>query len=233
RPKSWQSEYRSLYHREPHKLPSDEDAVDFIIKTVKEHPNEVTIAAIGPCTNIAKAVLRAPEIVPLIKRIVYMAGVFFQEGNVTHTAEFNCWFDPEAAKISFRTPFNEQIIVPLDVCEKVRFTEKRFEKAEKIIKTPVLREMMDRDFRKTMFKEKRESESFIWDLLAAAIIVDPTIITEEVTLPVDVNDTFSLSYGQAVVFKGGAPQGTQKARIILSVDEKKLWNLLFDAFRKM
>lgn len=62
---------------------------------------------IGPCSNLALAVLKAPDIVPLIKRVIFMGGSFFKPGNVTPTAEFNWWFDPEAARIVVRTPFRD------------------------------------------------------------------------------------------------------------------------------
>ena len=66
--------------------------MDFIIEEVRKHPGELTIAEIGPCSNLALAVLKAPDIVPLIKRVIFMGGSFFKPGNVTPTAEFNWWF---------------------------------------------------------------------------------------------------------------------------------------------
>ena len=80
-------------------------AVDFIVDTVKANPNEITILAIGPLTNIALAVKQNPEIVPLIKKIIYMGGAIDVAGNTTKFAEFNWWFDPEAVRITLRAPF--------------------------------------------------------------------------------------------------------------------------------
>ena len=73
-------------------------AVNFIIDTIKKYPREVTLLVIGPMTNIALAIRMSPEIVPLIKRIVYMAGAFEVPGNTTPAAEMNVWYDPEAAR---------------------------------------------------------------------------------------------------------------------------------------
>ena len=64
-------------------------AVNFIIDTVKKYPHEVTLLVIGPMTNIALAIRMSPEIVPLIKRIVFMAGAFEVPGNTTPAAEMN------------------------------------------------------------------------------------------------------------------------------------------------
>ena len=88
--------------------------------------------------------------------------------------------------------------------------------------------MLRRNFRYGKFKSEPEYVTYIWDTIVSAVIIDPAIITEEVFLPVDVNDNYSLSYGQTLAFKGGAPQGAQKARIVLSVDEKKLWKMIFE-----
>ncbi|WP_291955602.1 nucleoside hydrolase [Cloacibacillus sp.] len=231
RPESWRAVYKNTYRLEPQSAPLGEHAADFIIEQVKKYPGRVTIAAIGPCGNIAEAVRKAPEIVPLVKRVVYMGGAFFQEGNVTPAAEFNCWFDPEAAKIALRSPFKEQIIVPLDVCEKVKLSAKRYAETEENIKNPVFLEMVRRNFRYEKFKTEPDYVTYIWDTIVSAIIIDPTVITEEITLPVDVNDDYSLSYGQMLAFKGGAPRGAQSARIVLSVDEDKLWKMIFEVCR--
>ena len=114
KPESWQKVYRERYGKEPQSRPDPRHAVDFIIEEVRKHPGELTIVEIGPCSNLALAVLKAPDIVPLIKRVIFMGGSFFKPGNVTPTAEFNWWFDPEAARIVVRTPFREQIMVGLE-----------------------------------------------------------------------------------------------------------------------
>ena len=78
-PASWQAEYRKNYNDEPVMNPQKEHAADFIIDTIKKHPGEVTIVAIGSGANLAAALDKAPEIAPLAKRVVYMAGAFFCE----------------------------------------------------------------------------------------------------------------------------------------------------------
>lgn len=87
KPESWQKVYRERYGKEPQSRPDPRHAVDFIIEEVRKHPGEITIAEIGPCSNLALAVLKAPDIVPLIKRVIFMGGSFFKPGNVTPTAE--------------------------------------------------------------------------------------------------------------------------------------------------
>ena len=231
-PESWQAVYKKFYGSEPTVKPIDQHAVDFIIEQVKKHPGEVTIAAIGPCTNLAVAVRKAPEIVPMIKSVIYMGGSFFRQGNTTPAAEFNWWADPEAAKIAVRTPFKEQIIVGLDVCEKITFHKHQFEHIRSLVKNPIVKQMLDTNVLNKLYADDPKYTHYIWDVLVAAILIDPTLITEEVTLPVDVTTDYGLSYGQSLAYIRQGPAGTQKARIIKNMDVERVWKMLHDYCEK-
>lgn len=232
RPESWESAYLAHYGEEPQNAPLSESAADFIIRTVKAHPGEVTIVAIGPCTNIAAAIAKDPEIVPMAKRIAYMSGSFFQQGNVTPAAEFNVWTDPAAAKQVMRAPWAEQIIVPLDACEKMAMTSENYQNYRDITKNPVFSMMLERHYLSQRLASGN-GPTFIWDVLTAALILDESIIQEEVTLPIDVNDVWSPSYGQTLAYLGVAPDGTQKARIVKTVDQQKILSMLDELFRSL
>ncbi|MFS0821430.1 nucleoside hydrolase [Bacillus sp. 1P02SD] len=84
---------------EPATTAETQSAVDFIIEQVKKLPNEVTIIAVGPLTNLALALQKAPEIVEQVSDVVIMGGAVFVPGNATPHAEANIFTDPEAAKI--------------------------------------------------------------------------------------------------------------------------------------
>ncbi|MCB1399738.1 MAG: nucleoside hydrolase, partial [Rhodobacteraceae bacterium] len=82
----------------------DQHAVDFIIETLRELPaGAVTLCPLGPLTNIATAFARAPDIVAKVAEIVLMGGAYFEVSNITPTAEFNIYVDPQAANIVFRS----------------------------------------------------------------------------------------------------------------------------------
>lgn len=92
--------------------------VDFIIETLRrEAPGSVTLVPIGPLTNIATALQRAPDIAPRIGQIVLMGGAYFEVGNITPAAEFNIFVDPEAADIVFRSGV-DLVVMPLDVTHR-------------------------------------------------------------------------------------------------------------------
>ena len=227
-PESWQAVYKKQYGIDPTTQPIEQHAVDFIIEQVKKYPGEVTIAAIGTCGNLALAVRKAPEIIPLIKKVIYMGGSFFRQGNSTPTAEFNWWADPEAAKIAVRAPFKEQIVVGLDVCEKVTFKKDQYEKVRGIVKNPVVTDMLNKNVLVTLYGENADYTHYIWDVIVAAIVMDPTLITGEKTYPIDVCSDYGPAYGQAMAYIRQAPIGCQNARIVTDVDVDRLWKLIYD-----
>ena len=103
-------------------------AVDFIIDTLMQHPaGTITLCCLGPLTNIGLALVKEPRIAPRIKRIISMGGGFFEGGNVTPTAEFNIYVDPQAARLVFESGI-PITLVPLDCTHKALTTKARVQK---------------------------------------------------------------------------------------------------------
>jgi purine nucleosidase len=103
-------------------------AVDFIIETLMAHPADtITLCVLGPMTNIGLALIKEPRIAPRIKRIVAMGGGFFEGGNITPTAEFNIYVDPQAARLVFESGIPITLI-PLDCTHQALTTKARIEK---------------------------------------------------------------------------------------------------------
>jgi len=126
-------------------LPREQHGVDFILNTLKAHPPKtVTIAALGPMTNLALALQKAPETMKLLKEIVAMGGGFgtFQDlhltsgGNITPRAEFNIYADPEAAQIVCDSGISLTML-PLDTTHQAIITPER---QSKIASIPLLGE---------------------------------------------------------------------------------------------
>ena len=128
RPESYLALDREPVIGYPTTKPAAEHAVDFIVRAVKAHPNEVTLFLLGPATNVALAIRKNPEIIPLVKRVYYMGGAIDVPGNTTPAAEFNWWFDPESIRITLRAPFREQVVVPLDIAERVFYTKAEYDR---------------------------------------------------------------------------------------------------------
>jgi inosine-uridine nucleoside N-ribohydrolase len=103
---------RSTLHQHP--------AEKVIADVVRAFPGSVTIVALGPATNVAKAFQRDPALPGLVDRIILMGGALHGVGNVTAAAEFNMYYDPESARSVFRSRTTKTII-PLDVTRQVTF----------------------------------------------------------------------------------------------------------------
>lgn len=229
------AEYLGAFARprpEPMK-PGKENAVDFIIRKVKEFPNEVTLLVTGPATNIALAVKTHPEIVPLVKRVIYMGGAIDMPGNTTPAAEFNFWFDPEAIKIALRTPFKEQIVVPDDICERVFYTKAIYDRIVAAPETTVVKMFKERQG--PMFQSDPKRQSFIWDELTAAILIKPELITKVEERYIDIDVNYGPNYGRSIGYHESRrrslaspenfPAGTQKVKIVFDIDRNAFWDL--------
>ncbi len=107
-----------------------EHAVDFIIETVKANRWEITLVPTGPLTNIGMAFRKAPEIIPWVREISLMGGAI-NEGNVTPSAEFNIFFDPEAADIVFSSGI-PIFIAPLELTHQAIIGPKELDKIRAI-----------------------------------------------------------------------------------------------------
>ena len=99
--------------------------VDFIIETLlAAAPGEITLCTLGPLTDVALALIRAPEIAARIREIVMMGGAYFEVGNITPAAEFNIYVDPEAADVVMRSGVPITML-PLDVTHRALATPER------------------------------------------------------------------------------------------------------------
>lgn len=104
----------------------DTFAPDFLIEKVNQYPGEVTIVALGPLTNLAKAVELDPTFAKKVGQIVILGGAFAVNGNVNPAAEANIFGDPEAADIVFICGANI-LVIGIDITHQVYWTGKDLE----------------------------------------------------------------------------------------------------------
>lgn len=208
-------------------------AVDFLIDAIKANPREVTILAIGPLTNIAKAMRKAPEIVPLIKQIIYMGGAVHVPGNTTKLAEFNWWFDPEAAQYVVRQPV-PQVVVPLDVTDTVLLTTPIYNRIAHGTRTTAVtaqfKEVMGPGFDGIGFEGNPNYTLNIWDTLTVAYLLDPRYATEVSEEYVDVvNAPGQANNGQSIGYATQPAGATlQKMKVVRKFDNARFFELYVD-----
>ena len=204
----------------------DQDAVGFIVETIRSRPSgAVTLCPIGPLTNIALALIRAPEIAERIREIVLMGGACFEGGNTTPCAEFNIFVDPQAAQKVFSSGI-PLIVHPLDMTHQALTTSKRVEKI-RAVNNPVATaaaEMMD-------FFERFDERKYGTD---GGPLHDPNVIAwllrpelyqgRDVNVEIEVSS--ELTMGQTVVDWWGVTGRKINAHYIRNLDSDGFFELL-------
>src|SRR5439155_21923027 len=108
--------------------PVGETASQLIRRIVRAHPGEVSILALGPLTNLAIAFRDDPGLAKMVRSIVLMGGSL-SRGNVTPSAEFNIYVDPEAAQEVFHAGV-PTTMVGLDVTRKAMLRDEHIKRLE-------------------------------------------------------------------------------------------------------
>jgi inosine-uridine nucleoside N-ribohydrolase len=207
-------------------------AVDWLIETYLASNRDIVLCPVGPLTNIAMAILREPRIVDLIPEIVIMGGAH-DHGNITASAEFNIWLDPEAARIVVNCGAKIRM-VPLDATHQALVST---EDAARLrgLGTPageaaarfVLQRIDGYDATQPMPRRGEALAAPVHDALAVCAIIDPSILTTEF-IPVDVETRAELSIGRTVCdrrFRSGKPANVHFA---MDADEPKFNRMLLE-----
>ncbi|SER94681.1 purine nucleosidase [Tranquillimonas rosea] len=206
----------------------DDHAVDFLIDTLRREPaGSVTLCPLGPLTNIATALTRAPDLAEKVQEIVLMGGAYFEVGNITPAAEFNIYVDPEAAEIVFRAgaPLT---VLPLDATHKALVTTARND-AFRNLGTPVgvaVAEMTD--FFERFDKDKYGSEGApLHDPCVTAYLLRPDLFSGR-EINVEIETVSDLTRGMTVADWWGVTDRPRNARFIGDVEPDGFFALLTD-----
>jgi len=208
--------------------PRREAAVQFLISEIERQPGEVTILAIGPMTNIALALRLKPDIETKIKRIVFMGGNLKVPGNASAMAEFNFWFDPEAARIVLRSHIPQKIMFGLDICNTAPIRKAEFDKIASA-HTPIS-DLFREDLGKRYpgFLHKPDAVCYMWDSLAAAYLLDPGFVTKSESRYLDVLTVWNKFYGATVPLDPHIAGGATPVTVMLELDFKRVFALYKD-----
>lgn len=175
-----------------------EHGVDFIINTLRSRPaKSVTLCPLGPLTNIATALSRAPDIAERIQQIVLMGGAYFEVGNITPAAEFNIYVDPEAADIVMKSNI-EIVMMPLDVTHQALCTRPRIEAMRALGSKAAIAMAEMVDFFERFDVEKYGSEGGpLHDPCVTAYLIRPELFSGR-HINVQIETTSELTLGMTV-----------------------------------
>jgi len=187
-----------LLEGEPRTKPSDEDAAHFLIRMVHKYPHQVTIYEGGPMTNLALADAIDPHFAELAAGLVFMGGSLSPQTNDpefmdTPRHEFNFWFDPEAAKRVLEAPWKTIVCTPVDISVKTRITAEMVAEIRKSNSAAA-------QYVVTYFM-KDQGGFYMWDELAAAAWIDPTLITRKETRYMSVDISHGAAYGNTLTWR--------------------------------
>ena len=203
-------------------------AVERLIAEIERRPGELTILALGPLTNIALALRLQPEIETKIKQIVLMGGNVRSPGNATPAAEFNFWFDAEAARLVLRSRIPKKILFDLDICNRALLRKPQFDEIA-AAHTPVT-ELFREDYgnRYPAFLQHPDAAVSLWDVLPTAWLLDPTFVTRAETRYLDVQTAWGRFYGATIPLdRRQAPDATP-VTLMLDLNYAQAFNLYRD-----
>ena len=201
-------------------------AVDFIIETLRSEPEgTVTLCTLGPLTNIATALQKAPDIASRVRELVMMGGGFFEGGNITPAAEFNIYVDPEAASIVLQSGI-PVVMMPLDVTHKVLTLKGRVAKLRAIGNRPAIALVEMLEFFERFDVEKYGSDGGpLHDPTVIAYLLKPDLFAGR-DCNVEIETASPLTVGMTVVDWWQVTGRKHNARVMKDVDADGFFALL-------
>ncbi|WP_102127731.1 nucleoside hydrolase [Deinococcus planocerae] len=216
---------------EPEKEPEAEHAVDFIVRTARERPGEVTLVATGPLTNIALAFRLAPDVPGLLREVVWMGGST-AGGNRTPAAEFNALADPHAVHIvlgsgvplrMFGLNVTMQVIATPDRLDALRALGNRAGAVSAELLT----------FYAGVYRERYGlSGGALHDPVAVAAVLRPDLFKMQ-PMSVQVELQEGLNFGRTVCDLFGVTRQPANAEVAVSVDDEGVFGLLLERLGRL
>jgi inosine-uridine nucleoside N-ribohydrolase len=207
----------------------DKHAALFLIEMIRKPPGEVILWAGGPLTNIALALALDPELPKLTKELVLMGAGFNVDKGGNHRVngrrEFNWWWDPEAVRMVMSAGWKKITITPVDISVKTNLSADIMATIAKA-SSPTAQYLT-----KYSRPAGPTGSAYMWDEIAAAAVIDPSIITETRQLKVNIDIDHGAGYGQTIFIEDTvkAPEWLWKVSTVqVDLDKEKFYKLYTD-----
>ena len=208
--------------------PEEKHAVDMLIEQSYIHSGNLGILAVGPLTNIALALIKDETLSERVNELVIMGGTSGARGNTTIVGEFNFAADPEAAAVVLQSGI-PITLVPWETCYHNLVTLEQLEQGGK----EPLRNLVGEKFLEitaALFERTRHNLGYpgllLCDLIAAAVILDPEVVTEDLDVFAAVETSGVYGRGLTAIDYAGVTGNEPNVRLILQVDRERLGALL-------
>jgi purine nucleosidase/pyrimidine-specific ribonucleoside hydrolase len=219
----------SPYLPEPTMTVEPLHAVDFLAARLAAAPEPIRVVATGPLCNLGLLALKHRAVLPKIKELIWMGGVFYRKSEIITPTEFNAFCDPEALAIVLASGV-PMTMVGLDVTMQVLVEAPQYAEFEKI-DTPLGRVVLDwLRFYEKLHRNSMGVGGALHDPLALAVVIDPTLIrTRPAHIGVDLNGTYA--FGATVADFWNERKKPANARIAVEVDADRFFDLLYGLLR--
>jgi purine nucleosidase len=209
---------------EPNLLLHPDHAVDFLIDTIMMSENDITLIPMAPLTNIAMAMLREPRIIEKIPQIVLMGGSM-GKGNVTPSAEFNIYVDPEAAKVVFESGV-PIVMIGLDVTHKAILTWERIAEIHQqgTLVTDAFTELLT-FYLEALARLGHKKGGALHDPCAVAAVCDPSLLTTQL-MRVDIETKGEFTRGRTVCDARLASGNAPNVHVGIDIDAERFFKML-------
>ncbi|RLL46588.1 nucleoside hydrolase [Oceanobacillus piezotolerans] len=214
--------------------PAEGHAVDFLIETVHNNPGEIHLLAIAPLTNIAMAIKKDPTIVPKIPHLYIMGGTNNALGNITPSAEYNFFVDPEAAKIVLQSGI-PMTMVGWEMCTQYSIMDDQDHEHIEALKTAGSEFFKDINkvvmkFNKSVHKLNGTTHP---DTLLAAVAANEEIMTKSNLYHVDVETVGELTRGYSLVDVNNRLERVKNVRVCEEIDRNRFKGMLIEVLRSI
>lgn len=217
----------------------DLSAAEFMVEQVRKHPGEVTILAVGACTNVALACMLDHTFAENTKGIIYMGGAIDVLGNVTGYAELNWYHDAESVQICLNSKFPSQTVVPHDISYNVTINKEAVDMIRAKNNTPITKLLCERAGYER-YDESPDMSWSVWDLCTIAPLMVPELITRQDTRKILIDTSRGPTYGLSATWKTadnandwGAFEGPYYAPvvdIVYDLDATAFWTFISDLY---
>ena len=195
------------------------ESAKLIVDIVREHPQEVRILTFGPLTNVAMALDLDPDLPLLLNGLICQGGATQNRGDVTPTAEFNIWSDPEAARAVMKSPVGK-ILVPLNVNQGPGLSFEDIDRLSGLIPSTPVGEMIIglMQFAVRANRQHMPQEAVSLPAVSALAVASRAARFSTESVVLDVETTGDITCGMTVIDSRPFRSGQTNAEVVTELD---------------
>lgn len=204
--------------------PQEVSAVEFLLDTVSNNKNEITVISVGSPISIALACQQDADFAENVNEIIYLGGILGEGGTYTPYADFNCFYDASAYKVCLNAGFPKQTMIPHEVVNDVEIDKAVYDLLEEKGTTQISRFWVENQG--GLYRRNPNRKDSLADAIAATVYLIPSVVVQYQDSYVDINDdTTSAEYGRLILNNSGS---NNTISFITKLDTPQYWDFITD-----